>query len=60
MTTDEAKAHYGGATGLAKALDVTVSAVSQWGEHPPRLQQLELEAMTKGELKAEPKPEKKP
>lgn len=56
MTTEDAIKHFGTATAVADALDISKVAVSQWGVHPPRLRQLELETLTKGVLKAEPKP----
>lgn len=55
MLTKDAISHYGNQAKLAAALEITSGAISQWGEYPPRLAQLELEKMTKGKLKAEPK-----
>ena len=55
MKTSDAIAHFVTGSELARQLDIRPQAVYQWGEYPPRLQQLEIEALTKGALKAEPK-----
>lgn len=55
MTTQEAIAYFKTQTALARALCIRPAAVSQWGEYPPRLRQLELQQVTRGRLKAEPK-----
>ncbi len=55
MTTQDAIAHYGTQLELARALGLSPAAVCQWGEYPPRLRQLELQDLTGGQLKAEPK-----
>ena len=53
MLTKDAIAYFGTAAALARALDVTPSAISQWGERVPGLRQLQLQLMTR-ELVAEP------
>lgn len=55
MTTKEAIEHFGGIKALAQALDIWPTAVSRWGEQPPRLRQFEIERITNGELKVEEK-----
>ena len=54
MTTDEVLAHYGNSkSAIATALNISPSAVSQWGERPPEKQQFRLEKITGGVLKAD-------
>lgn len=53
MLTNDAIAHFGSAAALARALDLTPSAVSQWGERVPGLRQLQLHMMTDGALPAD-------
>lgn len=55
MTTEEVIKHYGTKAAVARALGIEKSAVTQWSACPPRLRQLEIQAMTKGKLKADPK-----
>lgn len=52
MTKKEAVDHFGTATALAKALGITLEAVSQWQDVPMR-RQYEIERLTNGELKAD-------
>lgn len=54
MTKDQAVRHFGTQVLLAKALGLSQGSISLWGEHPPALRQLQIEAMTGGALKAEP------
>lgn len=54
MTTDQAIKHYGTQVKLARALGITQSTVSEWGEFPPKIRQLQLQQITRGRLKAEP------
>lgn len=54
MTKDQAVTHFGTQVELAKALEMSQGSVSLWGEYPPELRQLQIEALTKGKLKAEP------
>jgi hypothetical protein len=58
MTSSEAIAKFDTATALALALGCTQAAISQWGEYPPLLRQLELERLTRGALRAEPECDK--
>lgn len=44
--------HFGGVGELATALKLTPAAISQWGEYPPPLRQLQIERIAP-ELKAE-------
>ena len=55
MRTTDAVKHFGTQVELAKALGITEGAVSQWGESPPVLRQYQIQALTKGKLKAAPK-----
>lgn len=52
MTKQEAIDYYGGAPALATALNVSRQAIYQW-ESVPDLQQLRLEKITGGKLKAD-------
>jgi DNA-binding transcriptional regulator YdaS (Cro superfamily) len=54
MKTKDAVRHpaYGTQVALAKALGITQPTVSEWGEYPPALHQLRIEAITG--LRAEP------
>ncbi len=54
MTKDQARQFFGNYTKLAKALGIKQPSISLWGEYPPLLRQLQLEALTGGKLKAEP------
>lgn len=53
MTKDQAVEHFKTQTALAAALGCDQSTVSGWGKYPPALRQLQIEALTKGELRAE-------
>jgi hypothetical protein len=53
MTKDQAVRHFGTQVLLAQALGMSQGSVSLWGEFPPALRQLQLEAVTGGALKAE-------
>lgn len=54
MTTDEVVKHFGNSkSAVAAALNISPSAVSQWGEQPPEKQQFRLEKITRGALKAD-------
>lgn len=52
MTKEQAIAHFGSVTAVAKALGIAQPSVSEWVEIPP-LRQLELERITKGALRAD-------
>ncbi|SDI28514.1 DNA-binding transcriptional regulator Cro [Vreelandella titanicae] len=55
MKTIDAIKHFGGKKiDLAKALGLSPSAITQWGDDVPLLRQYQLERITKGALKAEP------
>jgi len=63
MTKDHAIKHFGSQAKLAAALGMTQGSVSLWGDYPPPVRQLQLEALTAGALKAEPEcllPKSKP
>jgi len=51
MTKDQAVEALGGTQqALAKALGITQGSVSLWGDYPPPLRQLQIEALTGGTL----------
>lgn len=54
MTKEDAIKRWGTQTALGIALKVDQSTISGWGTHPPAWRQLQIEALTAGELKAEP------
>ena len=54
MTKDQAVSKFGTQIGLAEALGITQGSIAAWGTYPPPLRQLQIEALTKGDLKAEP------
>lgn len=53
MKTLDALTYAGGNTRLSELLGLSSGAISQWGEYPPSLRQLQIEAATGGALKAE-------
>jgi hypothetical protein len=53
MTTREAIAYFVDRKKLAKALGISLNATYQWGVHPPRLRQFEMERISSGWLKAD-------
>lgn len=54
MTTDEALKWAGGTqVALAGKLGISQPSVAAWGERPPALRQLQLEALSGGTLKAD-------
>ena len=56
MNTQDAIDHFGTIQKLAKALDIKhVQSIYQWNGKVPRGRQYELQLLTKGKLKAEPK-----
>lgn len=55
MTTDEVIQHYGSKAEIARALGITKTSVSGWGDEPPYGRQCEIQILTKGKLKAAPK-----
>ena len=58
MRSAEAIEYFKTQSALARALDMNQSTVSTWREFPPPLRQLQIEALTNGELKAEPECDK--
>ncbi|MEN8616675.1 Cro/CI family transcriptional regulator [Shewanella baltica] len=52
MKTKDAISHFGNKLKLAEALNVTKSAISQWGDDVPELRAYQIERLTGGELKA--------
>lgn len=55
MTKDDAIRALGGTqAALAEKLGIYQGSVSLWGEFPPPLRQLQIEALTAGALRAEP------
>ena len=47
--------HYGSETAVADALEISRRAVYAWGPVVPRTSAYELESLTKGKLKVDPK-----
>lgn len=58
MKTTEAISHYGSTYAVAAALGIKQPSVMGWGESPPPLRQLQIEALTQGALKAGPECDK--
>lgn len=56
MTTQEVIDFYGSKVAIAKALGCTPAAVTMWGDEPPKSRQWQLQVLSKGKLKASPKP----
>lgn len=54
MKTQDAINHWGSQKAAADALGLKQPSVAAWGEYPPELRQLQIEAVTGGLLKAEP------
>ena len=54
MRTKKAVNHFGSQRALAEALGITQPSVAEWGEFPPPLRQIQIEAVTNGDLEAEP------
>ncbi|HEJ1325755.1 TPA: Cro/CI family transcriptional regulator [Pseudomonas aeruginosa] len=55
MTKSDAIKHFGSKSKLAAALGISYAAVQQWDEEIPMLRQYEIERITKGALKVQPK-----
>lgn len=53
MTTKEVIDHFETQVAIARALGITQSAVSQWGDRPPMLRQYQIEIVTQGGLRAD-------
>lgn len=58
MKTDAVINYYGSQHKAASALGLRQPSVANWGEYPPELRQLQIEALTRGALKAEPECDK--
>lgn len=54
MKTSDVIAFFESQEKAAVRLSISQSAVAQWGEYPPALRQIQIEALTGGKLKAEP------
>lgn len=55
MRTQDAIDHYGSRRALADALKIRPESTYSWGEEVPALRQLQLERLTEGALRADPK-----
>lgn len=53
MTKTEAIGHFGSASNVAKALNLSRAAISSWPEEIPLLRQMQIEKLTNGKLKAD-------
>lgn len=53
MKTVDALNYFGGNTALTSILGLSSGAISQWGDFPPDLRQLQIEKLSRGVLKAE-------
>lgn len=59
MNTEAAIKHFGTQVKLAAALGIDQSTISKsWGDSPPPLRQLQIEAITSGALRAGPECDK--
>lgn len=54
MKTKDAIEYWGSQKAVADALDLKQPSVAAWGDYPPALRQLQIEAKSGGALKAEP------
>jgi len=54
MKKEDAVSYFGSQAKLAKALRISESAVSQWGNDVPESSSYKLQVMTGGELKVNP------
>ena len=52
MRTKDAILHFGNKLKLAQALEISKSAISQWGDEVPELRAYQIERLTGGKLKA--------
>lgn len=53
MLTSDVVTHFGTQVAVGEALGINQSSVAEWGDYPPELRQLQIEAITRGKLKAE-------
>ncbi|MEL4429846.1 Cro/CI family transcriptional regulator [Shewanella mangrovisoli] len=51
MKTKDAISHFGNKSKLAKALNISKSAIAQWGSDVPELRAFQIERLTDGALK---------
>jgi hypothetical protein len=54
MTTDDVIKFFGSQRLAATAMGLAQPSISNWGDYPPDIRQLQLERLTKRKLKAEP------
>ncbi|MCL1088045.1 Cro/CI family transcriptional regulator [Shewanella profunda] len=52
MKTKDAIKHFGNKAKLAKALNISKSAITQWPDDVPALRAFQIERLTGGQLKA--------
>lgn len=55
MKTKDAALYFGSKKKLAAALNISPGAVTMWGDHVPESRQYQIQVLTKGALKADPK-----
>jgi hypothetical protein len=55
MKKEDVIKYFGTQTAAAKALGCSQSRISEWGKYPPIGRQYQIELLTQGKLKAEPK-----
>ena len=53
MTKEQARDYFGTYSNVAKVLQITKSAITQWDNQVPEKWQLELHRITKGRLRAD-------
>lgn len=58
MTKDQVIKHYGSQGAVAEALGIKQPSVANWSDPLPELRQLEIEALTRGALRAGPECDK--
>ncbi|MBL0679202.1 Cro/CI family transcriptional regulator [Aeromonas dhakensis] len=54
MKKTDAINYFGSAAELAKKLNISEAAISQWGQNVPQGRAYQIEVLTSGKLKAEP------
>ena len=54
MDTKAVIEHFGSQRKAAEALGLAQPSIANWGQRPPPLRQLQIEAVTGGALRAEP------
>jgi hypothetical protein len=53
MTKKECIIYFGGSKKVADAIGITKGSVTNWGEYPPKLRQLQIERLSGFKLKAD-------